>query len=98
MNGHARSSFLRMGQASNELQRLTLDGAHSPSDCAPKLAYPVLLGSPFLKSNKIVIDHKLDLVSVKDDNYQLLPCLVTMILGNAPPTMALGNIPAPPPQ
>ena len=27
---------------------------------APKLAYPVLLGGPFLKSNKIVIDHEFD--------------------------------------
>ena len=26
----------------------------------PKLVYPVLLGSLFLKSNKIVIDHEFD--------------------------------------
>ena len=40
---------------------------------ALKLAYPVLLGGPFLKSNKIVIDHELDRVVAKDDGYQLLP-------------------------
>ena len=39
----------------------------------PKLAYPVLLGGPFLKSNKIVIDHEFDRVAAKDDGYQLLP-------------------------
>jgi hypothetical protein len=31
----------------------------------PKLAYPVLLGGPFLKSNKIVVDHEDGLVTSK---------------------------------
>jgi hypothetical protein len=39
---------------------------------APNLAYPVLLGGPFLESNKIVIDHELGRVSSKD-GHQLLP-------------------------
>ena len=39
---------------------------------ALKLAYPVLLGSPFLKSNKVLIDHEFDRVTAKDDRYQLL--------------------------
>ena len=39
------------------------------------LAYPVILGGPFLKSNKIVIDHELDCVTVKDNSYQLLLAL-----------------------
>ena len=41
----------------------------------PGLAYPVILGGPFLKSNKIVIDHEFDCVMAKDDSYQLLPAL-----------------------
>ena len=40
---------------------------------APKLAYPVILGGPFLKSNKIVIDHELGRITTKEGNYQLLP-------------------------
>ena len=40
---------------------------------APKLAYPVILGGPFLKSNKLVIDHEFGRVTAKDDQYQLLP-------------------------
>ena len=40
---------------------------------APRLAFSVLLGGPFLKSNKIVIDHKLSQVIAKDVGYQLLP-------------------------
>ena len=40
---------------------------------APKLAYPVILGGPFLKSNKIVIDHEFGKVTVKDTLYQLIP-------------------------
>ena len=43
---------------------------------APKLSYPVILGGPFLKSNKIVIDHELDSVIAKDQ-YQLLPAKST---------------------
>lgn len=39
---------------------------------APKFAYPVLLGGPFLKSNKVLINHKFDHVTAKDDGYQLL--------------------------
>ena len=42
---------------------------------APKLAYPVLLGGPFLESNKIVIDHELGRVTAKDERYQLLPAI-----------------------
>ena len=42
---------------------------------APRLAFPVLLGGPFLESNKIVIDHGLSRVLAKDDNYQLLPTI-----------------------
>ena len=41
----------------------------------PKLTYPVLLGGPFLQSNKIVIDHEFGCVTAKDDQYQLLPTL-----------------------
>jgi len=37
------------------------------------LAYPVLLGRPFLQSNKIVIDHEFDCVTAKESGYQLLP-------------------------
>jgi hypothetical protein len=40
---------------------------------APKLAYPVILGGPFLKSNKIVIDHELGEVTAKDAQFRLLP-------------------------
>ena len=40
---------------------------------APKLAYPVILGGPFLKSNKIVIDHEFGKVTAKDALYQLIP-------------------------
>ena len=40
---------------------------------APRLAFPVLLGGPFLESNKIVIDHELSQVVAKGDKYQLLP-------------------------
>ena len=40
---------------------------------APGLAYPVLLGGPFLQSNKIVIDHEFDCVTAKESGYQLLP-------------------------
>ena len=40
---------------------------------APKLAYPVILGGPFLKSNKIVIDHEFGKVIAKDALYQLIP-------------------------
>ena len=40
---------------------------------APKLAYPVILGGPFLKSNKIVIDHEFGKVTAKDTHYQLIP-------------------------
>ena len=42
---------------------------------APRLAYPVILGGPFLKSNRIVIDHEFDRVTTKDGTYQLLPLL-----------------------
>jgi hypothetical protein len=42
---------------------------------APKLAYPVLLGGPFLESNKIVINHELGRVTAKDEQYQLLPAV-----------------------
>jgi hypothetical protein len=42
---------------------------------ALKLAYPVLLGGPFLESNKIVIDHELGRVTAKDERYQLLPAV-----------------------
>ena len=42
---------------------------------APKLAYPVILGGPFLKSNKIVIDHEIGRVLAKDSRYQLLPII-----------------------
>lgn len=42
---------------------------------ALKLTYPVLLGGPFLQSNKIVIDHEFGRVTAKDDQYQLLPAL-----------------------
>ena len=45
---------------------------------APALAYPVLLGGPFLESNKIIIDHELRHVTAKDDQYQLLPVLQTV--------------------
>ena len=48
---------------------------------APKLAYPVLLGGPFLKSNKIVIDHEFDRVTAKDDAYQLLPVPQEVVAG-----------------
>lgn len=48
---------------------------------APKLAYPVLLGGLFLKSNKIVIDHKFDRVTAKDDGYQLLPAPQEVVVG-----------------
>ena len=41
----------------------------------PGLVYPVILGGPFLKSNRIVIDHEFDCVMAKDDSYQLLPAL-----------------------
>jgi len=40
---------------------------------APKLAYPVILGGPFLNSNKILIDHEFSCVTAKDECYQLLP-------------------------
>ena len=40
---------------------------------APDLAYPVILGGPFLKSNKILIDHKRDEVSAKDGDFTLVP-------------------------
>ena len=40
---------------------------------APKLSYPVILGGPFLKSNKIVIDHETGSVVTKGTRYQLLP-------------------------
>ena len=40
---------------------------------APTLAYPVILGGPFLKSNKIVIDHEFGKVVAKDALYQLIP-------------------------
>ena len=40
---------------------------------APRLAFSVLLGGPFLELNKIVIDHELGQVIVKDVGYQLLP-------------------------
>ena len=40
---------------------------------APKLSYPVILGGPFLKSNKIVIDHETGSVVTKGTGYQLLP-------------------------
>ena len=40
---------------------------------APRLAFSVLLGGPFLESNKIVIDHELGQVVAKDVGYQLLP-------------------------
>ena len=33
---------------------------------APNLAYPVILGGPFLQSNKVLIDHELGTVTVKD--------------------------------
>ena len=39
---------------------------------APGLAYPVILGCPFLESNKIVIDHEFSQVTTKDPHYQLL--------------------------
>ena len=39
---------------------------------APKLAYPVILGRPFLKSNKIVIDYEFGKVTAKDALYQLI--------------------------
>ena len=42
---------------------------------APNLAYPVILGGPFLSSNKIVIDHEFGRVVAKDAKYQLLPVL-----------------------
>ena len=37
------------------------------------LTYPVILGGPFLESNKVVINHKFGRVTAKDDRYQLLP-------------------------
>ena len=40
---------------------------------APKLAYPVILGGPFLESNKLVIDHEFGRVTAKSSGYQLLP-------------------------
>ena len=40
---------------------------------APKLAYPILLGGPFLEWNKIIIDHEFGRVTAKDEHYQLLP-------------------------
>jgi Reverse transcriptase (RNA-dependent DNA polymerase) len=39
---------------------------------APSLAYPVLLGTPFLSCNKILIDHDKRIVTAQEDNYQLL--------------------------
>ena len=60
---------------------------------APKLAYPVLLGGPFLKSNKIVIDHELDLVCAKEDGYQLLPHPMTTVSENTSPATTSGNTP-----
>ena len=42
---------------------------------APDLAYPVILGGPFLSSNKIVIDHEFGRVVAKDAKYQLLPVI-----------------------
>ena len=52
---------------------------------APKLAYPVILGGPFLKWNKIVIDHELGRVTAKEDMYQLLPVLPDVLA--APTTL-----------
>ena len=40
---------------------------------APGLVYPVILGGPFLISNKIVIDHEFGRVTAKDPAYELLP-------------------------
>ena len=39
----------------------------------PGLAYPVILGRPFLESNKILINHKFGRVTAKDEKYWLLP-------------------------
>ena len=40
---------------------------------APGLTQPVILGGLFLESNKIVIDHELGKVTVKDSQFQLIP-------------------------
>ena len=40
---------------------------------APNLAYSVILGGPWLQSNKIVIDHELGEVVAKEAQFQLLP-------------------------
>ena len=40
---------------------------------APNLAYPVILGGPFLQSNKILIDHELGTVTTKDEGFVLTP-------------------------
>ena len=37
------------------------------------LTQPVILGGPFLESNKIVIDHELGKVTAKDSQFQLIP-------------------------
>ena len=40
---------------------------------APNLAYPVILGGPWLQSNKIVIDHEFGEVVAKETQFQLVP-------------------------
>ena len=60
-----------------KLQASSIDGQWTArvvrAIVAPGLAYPVILGGPFLESNKIVIDHEFGRVTTKDPHYQLLP-------------------------
>ena len=58
-------------RASSEDQRWTARVVRAI--IAPKLAFPVILGGPFLKSNKIVIDHEFGKVTAKDAQFQLMP-------------------------
>jgi len=40
---------------------------------ALKLTFPVILGGPFLRLNKIVVNHKFGKVTAKDAQFQLIP-------------------------
>ena len=68
------SEWVKLRVVSND-QQWTAHGVRAI--VAPNLAYSIILGGPFLKSNKIVIDHKLGRVIAKDEQYQLLPILTT---------------------
>ncbi|KLO04004.1 hypothetical protein SCHPADRAFT_803526, partial [Schizopora paradoxa] len=59
-----------------KIKPVSLDGRWSSRTLraviAPQLCAPILLGGPFLFSNKIVVDHESRSVIAKDNNYNLL--------------------------